>query len=132
MSAQEGKGPPPYEALELGLFRPREQLRQIIDRRVDAQIERGLVQEVENLLAAGVPANAGAMSSIGYRQLLPYLQGHMSLEDAVERIRFDTHRYVRHQETWLRKNPRLIRIDVAVDRWQEDVMAKVTAFLQGE
>jgi tRNA dimethylallyltransferase len=129
MSAQEGKGPPPYDALEIGLLRPRDQLRQIIDRRVAAQIERGLVQEVENLLAAGVPAEASAMSSIGYRQLVPYFLGELPLEDALERIRLDTHRYVRHQETWLRKNPRLIRIDVSVDGWQEDVEEKVAAFL---
>ena len=129
MSAQEGKGPPPYDTLELGLFRPREALLQVIDQRIVEQIDRGLVQEVEALLAAGVPATAPAMSSFGYRQLLPYLAGEVSLEHAVERIRFDTHRYVRHQETWLRKNPRLVRIDVDTDRWREDTMTLVKSFL---
>ena len=132
MSAQEGKGPPPYDALEIGLFRPREQLLQIVDGRVNAQVERGLVQEVEKLLAAGVPTDAPAMSSIGYRQLLPYLEGTVSLEDAVERIRFDTRRYVRHQETWLRKNPRLIRFDVSTDEWRDEVMSRVGTFLEGK
>lgn len=132
MSAQEGKGPPPYDTVELGLFRPRDQLLQIIDRRVQAQVERGLVQEVEGLLAAGVPAHAPAMSSIGYRQLLPYLQGTVTLADAIERIRFDTHRYVRHQETWLRKNPRLDRFEVSAPGWHDEVVAKISAFLQGE
>lgn len=132
MSAQEGKGPRPYDTLELGLFRPREELLQIIDRRVSAQIERGLVQEVENLLEAGVAADAPAMTSIGYRQLLPYLNGLISLDDAVERIRFDTHRYVRHQETWLRKNPHLVRIDVTAGGWKDHVAAMVAVFLQGE
>lgn len=132
MSAQEGKGPRPYDTLELGLFRPREELLQIINRRVSAQIERGLVQEVENLLEAGVAADAPAMTSIGYRQLLPYLNGLMSLDDAVERIRFDTHRYVRHQETWLRKNPHLVRIDVTAGGWKDHVAAMVAVFLQGE
>ena len=132
MSALEGKGPPPYDALEIGLFRPREQLLQIVDGRVNAQVERGLVQEVEKLLAAGVPPYAPAMSSIGYRQLLPYLEGTVSLEDAVERIRFDTRRYVRHQETWLRKNPRLIRFDVSTDEWRDEVMTRVGTFLEGK
>lgn len=130
MSAQQGKGPLPFDALELGLFRPREQLLQIIDRRIETQIERGLVQEVRQLLDAGVSANASSMSSIGYRQLLPYLAGEKSLESAIERIRFDTHRYVRHQETWLRKNPRLVRIDVSVNGWQVEAMGKVAAFVE--
>ncbi|MDQ2654008.1 MAG: tRNA (adenosine(37)-N6)-dimethylallyltransferase MiaA [Chloroflexota bacterium] len=130
MSAQEGKGPRPYDALEIGLFRPREELFQIIDRRISAQIERGLVQEVQSLLAAGVPAEAPAMSSIGYRQLLPYIDGAVSLADAIERIRFDTHRYVRHQETWLRKNALLVRIDVSADGWQDEATAAVAAFLR--
>jgi tRNA dimethylallyltransferase len=132
MSAQEGKGPRPYSTLELGLFRPRDQLRQIIDERVLKQMERGLIQEVESLLALGVPADAPAMSSIGYRQLLPFLDGRITLDDAIERIRFDTHRYVRHQETWLRKNPRLHRVDVLVSGWEEQVAVKVATFLQGE
>ena len=132
MSAQEGKGPPPYEALELGLSRPRDQLFEIIDGRVHKQIERGLVQEVLGLLAAGVPANAPAMSSIGYRQLLPYLSGSVSLDAAIERIRFDTHRYVRHQQTWLRKNPWLVRLDVSVASWKDNAVSEVTSFLQHE
>jgi tRNA dimethylallyltransferase len=132
MSAQEGKGPRPYDALEIGLFRPRDELFEIIDQRVRAQIERGLIQEVASLLAVGVAPNSPAMSSIGYRQLVPYLDGTLSLADAIERIRFDTHRYVRHQETWLRKNARLVRIDVSADGWQAHAMAAVTAFLQSE
>jgi tRNA dimethylallyltransferase len=132
MSAQEGKGPPPYEALEIGLFRPRDELFQIVDRRIDAQIDRGLIQEVQRLLAAGVSPDSPAMSSIGYRQLLPYLDGTVSLGDAIERIRFDTHRYVRHQETWLRKNARLFRIDVSATGWQDQAVAAVTAFLLSE
>ena len=132
MSAQEGKGPPPYDALEIGLSRPRDELFRIIDKRVNAQIERGLVQEVASLLAAGVPPNSPAMSSIGYRQLLPYLDGTLSLDDALEHIRFDTHRYVRHQETWLRKNPRLVRIDVSAGSWQNHAVAAVAAFLRSD
>lgn len=129
MSAQEGKGPPPYDALEIGLFRPRDELFRIIDRRVGSQVERGLVQEVQRLLGAGVPPDAPAMSSIGYRQLLPYLEGHLALDDAIERVRLDTHRYVRHQETWLRKNERLTRFDVSQSGWNEQVVAHVARFV---
>lgn len=129
MSVQEGKGPPPFEALELGLSLSRDALYRAIDDRVADQIERGLVQEIRTLLEGGVNEDASAMSSLGYRQLLPYLRGEVTPEEAAERIRFDTHRYVRHQETWLRRNPRLIWYDTAQPGWVADVMERVDHFL---
>lgn len=129
MSAQEGKGPPPFLALELGLTRPRDALFRAIDDRVSDQIARGLVAEVRSLRKRGVAENASAMSSIGYRQLLPFLRGESTLEEAVERIRLDTHRYVRHQETWLRKNPRLIAIDTSEPGWKAEAARYVRTFL---
>lgn len=129
MSAQEGKGPPRYDVLELGLTMPRAALYRAVDARVVEQIERGLVGEVRALLEGGVPVDAPAMSSLGYRQLLPYLRGEYSLDEAMERIRFDTHRYVRHQETWLRRNRRLVWFDVKNPGWQEAIISLVRAFL---
>jgi tRNA dimethylallyltransferase len=131
MSAQESKGPPPFNALELGLTMPRDALYRAVDDRVRDQIGRGLVSEVRSLLASGVPESAPAMSSLGYRQLLPYIRGESSLEQAVERIRLDTHRYVRHQETWLRRNPRLIWFDVTAPGWMDSAKTRVRAFLSG-
>jgi tRNA dimethylallyltransferase len=131
MSAQEGKGPPPFEALEIGLTMPRDALYRAVDDRVRDQIERGLVEEVQTLLESGVPASAPAMSSLGYRQLVPYIRGESSLERAIERIRLDTHRYVRHQETWLRRNPRLIWFDVTEPNWMAAAKTRVRAFLSG-
>jgi tRNA dimethylallyltransferase len=131
MSNQESKGPPPFEALELGLTMPRDALYRAVDDRVRSQIERGLVVEVRSLLERGVPENAPAMSSLGYRQLLPYIRGESTLEQAIERIRHDTHRYVRHQETWLRRNPRLIWLDVTSPEWMTAAMRRVRAFLDG-
>jgi tRNA dimethylallyltransferase len=129
MSSQESKGPPPFETLELGLTMPRDALYRAVDDRVRSQIERGLVAEVRSLLERGVPENAPAMSSLGYRQLLPYLRGESSLEQAVERIRHYTHRYVRHQETWLRRNSRLIWLDVTSPEWMAAAKSRVRAFL---
>jgi tRNA dimethylallyltransferase len=129
MSAQEGKGPPPFDALELGLSLSRDALYRAIDARVIDQIDRGLVEEVRTLLEGGVKEDAPAMSSLGYRQLLPYLRGEITLEEAIDRIRFDTHRYVRHQETWLRRNPRLMWYDTAQPGWPEQVMKHVRRFL---
>jgi tRNA dimethylallyltransferase len=70
------------------------------------------------------------MSSIGYRQLLPYLRGEESIEEAAQRIKSDTHRYVRHQETWLRANKRLVPIETAAPDWIEQASVHVTRFLE--
>jgi tRNA dimethylallyltransferase len=129
MSAQEGKGPPPFDALELGLTLSRDALYRAIDARVVEQIDRGLVAEVRALLEGGVKEDAPAMSSLGYRQLLPYLYGEATLDEVIERIRFDTHRYVRHQETWLRRNSRLIWYDIAQPGWAGEVTKRVRRFL---
>ncbi len=129
MSDLEGKGPRPFETLELSLTMPRERLRVAIDTRVDDQIARGLAAEVRGLLAAGLAPDAPVMSSLGYRQLLPYLGGEATLEEAVARIKADTHRYVRHQETWLRRNPRLVPVDVTHDGWLECAAELVARFL---
>ncbi len=129
MSAIEGKGPRPFDALEVGLTMPRDALYAAIDRRVGALIDRGLVDEVRGLLESGLSPTAPSMSSIGYRQLVPYLEGGQSLAEAIEQIKVDTHRFVRKQTTWFRKNPRLILIDVSQPSWHDDLFARVNAFL---
>ena len=129
MTAQEGKGPAPFHALEIALTMPRVRLYRAIDNRVRDQIARGLVAEIQSLLHAGVPKDAPAMGSLGYRQLLPYLRGECSLDVAIERIQFDTHRYVRHQESWLRRNPRLVWLDVTEQGWREAATHRVRQFL---
>ena len=129
MSAQEGKGPRPFETLEFGLTMPRERLYAAVDRRVEDQIARGLVEEVRGLLDGGLHPAAPAMSALGYRQLVPYLRGEATLAEAVERIKADTHRYVRHQETWLRRNRRLVPVDVTEARWVERAGERVAEFL---
>ncbi len=129
MSQLEGKGPRPFQTLELGLTMPRDLLHRAIDNRIDDQIRRGLADEVRALLNSGVAEGAPAMSSLGYRQLFPYLRGQEDLEEAIRRIKVDTHRYVRHQETWLRRNPNLISLDVTEQGWQNRAAAMIKAFL---
>ena len=131
MSELQGKGPRPYHTLEFGLWMPRADLFAAIDRRVDEQISSGLVDEARELLESGVDPESPAFSSLGYRQLVPYFQGQMSLGTAIERIKFDTHRYVRHQETWLKRNERLIRVDVTEPSWIVRCAELVQAFAGG-
>jgi tRNA dimethylallyltransferase len=111
-SEQRTRGDVPFRAIEFELWLPREQLYERIDRRVDAMIENGLVDEVRHLLALGYDPALPAFSSIGYRQLVPAIADGADLDAAIERIKLDTYRLVRHQQTWFRRNPRLIRIDM--------------------
>ncbi len=125
ISELQARGEVPFSPLEFELWWPRETLYRRIDDRVDAQIAAGLVDEVRGLLAAGYDPLLPSFSSIGYRQLVPAIAGEISLDAAVERIKLDTHRFVRHQQTWARRNPRLVRIDMT----EPDPDAKVVALV---
>ena len=130
ISEQQGKSDPWFASLLVGLTMPRELLYPRIDRRAEEQIEAGLIDEVRGLLERGVPPDAPALGSIGYRQVLPHLRGEATLEETVERIKHDTHRLVRHQETWLRKMPNVIAIDVSEDGWFDRLLATIERFLE--
>lgn len=125
MSELEGKGPRRLDAVRLVLELDRSTLHGRIDRRVDEQIVAGLLDEVRGLLEGGVAPTAPAMSSIGYRQLVPVVAGETPLAEGVEAIRRDTHRYVKHQLTWLRKATGAVRIDAALPRLVERALAAV-------
>jgi tRNA dimethylallyltransferase len=121
MSELEGKKPPPYDFLRVALTRDREDLYRILDRRVGEQIATGLLDEVRGLLEMGMTGDEPAFSSIGYRQLLPFLAGDQTLDDAITRIKHDTHRYVRHQMTWLRRTPGLHWFDTGRPSWRDEM-----------
>ncbi|MCX7623465.1 MAG: tRNA (adenosine(37)-N6)-dimethylallyltransferase MiaA [Thermomicrobium sp.] len=132
MTELEGKEPPDWRTLWIGLTMPREELYRRIDERVDRQIARGLVEEVRRLLEEGVPPTAPSMTALGYRQVVAYLQGKWTLEEAIARIKYDTHRYARHQLTWLRRLPQIEWFDVTRTGWYEAVRERVRAFLADE
>jgi tRNA dimethylallyltransferase len=119
----------PFRALEFELWLPRDLLYARIDRRVDQMIADGLVEEVRQLLARGYDPALPAFSSIGYRQLVPAIAGGADLAEAIARIKLDTHRLVRHQQTWFRRNDRLIRVDMTDPRALDTVVSQVRAFL---
>lgn len=113
--ALEGAEPPPYRILQLALTREREALHRRIDARVVQMVAEGLIQETERLLAAGYAPTLPAMTSLGYREIIAYLDGSLTLDQAVERIQIETHRFVRHQMTWFRKLPGLQWFDMDVE-----------------
>ncbi len=104
-SQAQGKAPPPYQVVKVGLTLAREKLYEQADQRIAAMFQRGLVEEVRALLAAGYSPALPGMSSVGYKEVIAYLNGEFSLEEAQTRMRFSTHRYIRHQYTWFRRDP---------------------------
>ncbi len=104
-SAQQRRSAPPFPVLLVGLTLPRVRLYALADQRVDRMMAEGLLDEVRGLHAAGYGWELPSMSGIGYRQLGVYLRGEGTLPDAVQRIKFDTHAFIRRQYTWFRKAP---------------------------
>ena len=95
--------PSPYDLIMIGLWMERKKLYRRINQRVDEMIREGLVEEVKQLLAQGVPNTATAMQAIGYKELVDYLEGRISLEEAIDLIKRNTRRYAKRQMTWFRR-----------------------------
>jgi tRNA dimethylallyltransferase len=81
---------------------PREELYERINRRVDAMVERGLLEEIQNLIESGVPPAAKAFNAHGYKRFVEYLTGKRTLESAIEQMKLDTRHYAKRQWTWWR------------------------------
>jgi tRNA dimethylallyltransferase len=99
------------DVLTIGLSMPRPLLRERVGRRVDAQIARGVVAEVEALLAAGVTPSAHAFSGLVYRQVVELLRGERDLDATRELIVRENMRYARRQLIWFRKEPNVRWLD---------------------
>jgi tRNA dimethylallyltransferase len=101
----------PYRPIWIGLDVEREELYRMIEQRVDVMFASGLVDEVRMLLAKGYRGDLKAFKTIGYQEVLQYLQHELSLEDAVNTVKINSRRYAKRQMTWFRKNPEIIWVD---------------------
>ncbi len=130
ISELQRKSPPPYRICQVGLIRPREELYARIDARVDQMMAAGLLDELKNLRDLGYGRSLPSMSGLGYRQLWAYLDGEMSLEEAVERIKYETHRFARHQANWFSKDDPAIAWFTMSDGVETVVIEHVTRWLK--
>lgn len=104
-------------------------LYQRIERRVDEMMASGLVREVKSLLDSGVPSTAQAMKGLGYKELVPYLAGKISLEEAVYELKLGTRHYAKRQLTWMRREEDVLWVDALADDAYDQL---ATWFAQGE
>ena len=97
--------PPRYDSVRIGLaYEDREEMKRAIDARVDRMVEAGLFEEVQSLLAAGVPRTATAMQAIGYKEALSFFDGRATREEAAAEIKLRSRQYAKRQLTWLRRD----------------------------
>jgi tRNA dimethylallyltransferase len=101
-SAQRGRSTSPYNTLQIGLIRPRQELYERVDARILQMFELGLVEEVKSLLEKGFTPELPTLSAIGYREVIAYLRGEMTKEQAVAEIKRSTRIFVRRQANWFK------------------------------
>jgi tRNA dimethylallyltransferase len=94
-----------YNLIKIGLILPRKELYEKINLRVIKMIEKGWIEEVKKLLEKGYSPELKTFKAIGYKYIIQYLQGKLSLEKAIELIQRDTRRYAKRQLTWFKKEP---------------------------
>jgi tRNA dimethylallyltransferase len=101
----------PYELCIIGLSMDRQVLYDRINKRVDAMIEEGLVEEVRRLLGSGVSEDCVAMQGLGYKEIALFLKQQLPLEDAVELLKRDTRRFAKRQLSWFRRMHDIVWVD---------------------
>lgn len=102
------KKPRPFHIKKIGLSLPKEALHNRINLRVDKMMEEGLLEEVKGLIPF---CQYNALQTVGYTELFDHLNGKLSLDEAVERIKINTRQYAKRQMTWFRKDPSVRWVD---------------------
>lgn len=106
------QNPPRFNYILIGLKMDRQKLYDRINRRVDIMLEKGLVEEVRKLVQRGYDRNTVAMQGLGYKEILAYFRGEMTLEEAVEIIKMDSRRYAKRQITWFKRYENIHWVDL--------------------
>ncbi len=113
----------------IALNPPREELYARINRRADQMFDSGLVEEVESLISSGIPPSAKAFQAHGYRRVVEYLQGKLTLEDALIQMKLDTRHYAKRQLSWWRSWPEVKWIDRFGD--EQEALEAAARYLAG-
>ncbi len=119
-----------YDTLLIGLNMPRELLYERINRRVDMMMSSGLVDEVKALMTAGY-SDARSMRAIGYKELMPYIEGELTEEEAVTQLKQNSRRFAKRQLTWFRNQMSLDWYDLTAIS-MADMVDILTTKLKGE
>lgn len=116
-----------YDTLQIGLTAPRAELYRRADIRVDRWLKNGWLDEVRNLRLK-YPEHLPALSSLGYRQMGMYLDGKITLAEAVQRTKFDIHGFIRRQVTWFRRDSRIYWYDTTESGYLADLENRILSW----
>ena len=129
LQTQFGRASAKYDAVIMGLRREKADLRERIERRVDAMMVAGLLEEVRRLASAPDPLGKAASQSVGYKEMLAHLNGDCGLEEAVELLNIHTRQLAKAQMTWFKRMENIKWFDVAADETAEHVAERLAAFV---
>jgi len=115
----------------VGLRRKRDSLYKLINERVDEMVKEGLIEEVETLLKKGYDEDLPSMQGLGYRQIVGYIKGRYSKEEAIRLIKRDTRRFSKRQLSWFKKDKRIIWLDIE-DYSFNEAADKIVEILRGK
>lgn len=120
----------PYELYYFVLTAPRDVLYENIDRRVDAMIAAGLLDEVKRLREEGMTRGMVSMQGLGYKELFEYLDGETTLQDAIGKIKRDTRHFAKRQLTWFKREKQVIWINKEEFQYDEGrILSAILGFL---
>lgn len=119
----------PYDFRYFVITDERQALYERIDKRVDLMLQNGLVEEVQRLKEMGLNRSYVSMQGIGYKEILAYLDGEISLEEAVYIVKRDTRHFAKRQLTWFRRQPDVIWIDRNILGSEEAMLEKMMQML---
>lgn len=114
-----------YPTVKVGLTMTTSLLARRIETRVDEFFAAGLVEEVRDLLASGVPPSSNAFKALGYREVLEHLAGRLDLASTVALVKANTRRYARRQLTWFRREPGVVWFELGEE--PEDSLDEIEA-----
>ncbi len=128
-NAEEKKKSSPYNTSFIILNMDREKLYKRIDMRVDIMIKNGLVDEVKNLLDMGYTPDLVSMQGLGYKEIIPYIEGEWSLEKSVDELKKRTRHFAKRQLTWFkRQTENCLWVDLTDDN-KEIALNKITEYI---
>ncbi|MFH1730505.1 MAG: tRNA (adenosine(37)-N6)-dimethylallyltransferase MiaA [Planctomycetota bacterium] len=130
LQEQFGRPNEKYAAVIMGLRREKADLHGRINRRVDAMMAAGLLDEVRRLTSAPMPLGREASQSLGYKEMLAHLNGECALDDAVELLKLHTRQFAKAQMTWFKRMENVEWFDVAPDETADHVAGRLAAFLR--
>ena len=110
---------------QIGLIWEREQLYKNIEARVDEMIHSGLVEEVEDILKLNYTKSLNSLNTVGYKEIIQYLEKEISLERAIELIKRNTRRYAKRQITWFNADKRIKWYNIASSKDLKDLSEKI-------